>query len=153
MGGIPFPEEPWTDLGRLFTPPEGRNESLFTSASPIAPEPERDEASALAAATSAEPEASEPAAEQKQPEDSGAHSQAEPLCDAYGLVMDAMLALLKEPRAEDWLAERMCVRAAQMRDWLDRGVKEGKITKLKKPVRYIVHAQSLLELANRPQSR
>jgi hypothetical protein len=37
----------------------------------------------------------------------------------------------------------MRVRAAQMKDWLDRGVREGRILKLKKPVRYIAHTATL----------
>ena len=129
MGGIPFPEEPWSDLRRLFTPPEVKNESLFAPASP--------------AATPVEPQPSQSPGDEKRPE---------PLCDAYHLVRDAMLALLKEPRAEDWIADRMCVRPAQTRDWLDRGVKEGRITRLKKPVRYVALDQPLLEFAKQPQS-
>ena len=151
MGGIPFPEEPWSDLGRLFTLPEVKNESLFAPVFPTPDQPAHD-ANALTSATSAEPPRSESSAGEKQPQELVAHTQTEPFCDAYGLIMNAMLALLKEPRGEDWLAETMCVRLAQMRDWLDRGVREGKITKLKKPVRYVVHAQALLELANRSQS-
>lgn len=96
----------------------------------------------------AEPSSTGPAAEQPQPEESVAPAQAEPLCDAYGLVIDAMLALLENPRGEAWLAQSMCVRVAQVRDWLEKGVREGKITKLKKPVRY-VRAQPLLELGAR----
>jgi hypothetical protein len=63
-------------------------------------------------------------------------NEAEPTRDAYTLVIDAVLALLKEPQSDEWVADKMCVRAAQMKDWLDRGVREGRILKLKKPVRY-----------------
>ena len=126
MGGIPFPEEPWTDLRRLFTPPAVRNETLFASASSISVTPAHERAITATAATSAGREASELPAEQRQPEDFISLSQPEPECDGM-ISVDAMLALLKEPRAEDWLAEKMCVRAVQMRDWLDRGVREGTV--------------------------
>ena len=56
--------------------------------------------------------------------------------DAYGLVIDAMLTLLSEPRTEEWMAQQMHVRAPQMKDWLERAVEEERVTKLKKPVRY-----------------
>ena len=52
-------------------------------------------------------------------------------CDAYSLVIEQMLALLNEPRTDKWLADKMCVRAPQIKDWLARGVREGRITKLK----------------------
>jgi hypothetical protein len=54
-----------------------------------------------------------------------------------------MLTLLKEPHADEWLADEMCVRAAQMKDWLERGVLEGRIRKLKRPVRYVTHPPTL----------
>jgi hypothetical protein len=37
----------------------------------------------------------------------------------------------------------MRVRAPQIKDWLVRGVREGRITKLKKPVRYVAHSLAL----------
>jgi hypothetical protein len=58
-------------------------------------------------------------------------------------VIDTVLALLKEPQSGDWVADKMCVRAPQMKDWLDRGVLEGRILKLKKPVRYAAHTPTL----------
>ena len=62
----------------------------------------------------------------------------EQCCDAYSLVIEQMLALLKEPRTDKWLADKMQVRVPQIKDWLARGVREGRIAKLKKPVRYRV---------------
>jgi len=44
---------------------------------------------------------------------------------------------------DEWVADKMCVRAPQMKDWLDRGVREGRILKLKKPVRYVAHTPTL----------
>jgi hypothetical protein len=37
----------------------------------------------------------------------------------------------------------MCVRALQMKDWLARSVREGRVTKLKKPVRYLGQSPAL----------
>ena len=58
-------------------------------------------------------------------------------------MIDAVLTLLKEPQSDEWLADKVCVRTAQMKDWLDRGVREGSILKLKKPVRYVAHTPTL----------
>jgi hypothetical protein len=64
-------------------------------------------------------------------------------CDAYSLVIEQILVLLKEPRTNEWLADKMGVRAPQIKDWLARGIREGCITKLKKPVRYVAHSPAL----------
>jgi predicted Rossmann fold nucleotide-binding protein DprA/Smf involved in DNA uptake len=115
MGGIPFPAEPWENLRLLFTPPEAKNGQLFSAA-----------------------------AQQPSPAvESRPSTQAEPTGDAYTLVIEAVLALLKEPQSDEWIADKMCVRAPQMKDWLDRGVREGRILKLKKPVRYVAHTPTL----------
>jgi predicted Rossmann fold nucleotide-binding protein DprA/Smf involved in DNA uptake len=67
----------------------------------------------------------------------------EPSADAYQFLIHAILELLKEPRTDEWLAGKMQVRAVQMKDWLARGVQEGRIQKLKKPVRYLAAAPTL----------
>jgi hypothetical protein len=72
-----------------------------------------------------------------------AETETEPSSDVYTLVIDALLALLNEPQSNEWLADKMCVRVAQMNDWLDRSLREGRIRKLKKPVRYAAHTPSL----------
>lgn len=116
MGGIPFPDEPWENLQALFTAPEEKNRHLFAAtASQVHPPVEQTSPDVL------------PAGER----------------DAYPLVIDAMLALLKEPQVDEWLAEKMCVRAAQMKDWLERGVREGRIRKRKRPVRYVADSPTL----------
>ncbi len=114
MGGIPFPPEPWVSLVPLFTAPEETNRNLFRQTEPVA-------------------EVSAPVAEPLQP----------PPVDAYALVIDTVLELLKEPQSDEWLAGKLCVRAVQMKDWLDRAVQEGRILKLKKPVRYVAHTTPL----------
>jgi len=151
MGGIPFPAEPWEDLRALFTPPEQKDGQLFspTAQQPAAMEDRTDvvvegvDDTTVAAETSAAaavPPSSDRVkpAEETQPPATGEQS-----CDAYFLIIEQMLALLKEPRTDEWLADKMCVRAPQLKDWLARGVREGRITKLKKPVRYVAHSPTL----------
>lgn len=144
MGGIPFPDEPWENLRPLFTAPEEKNGRLFSATAPqsspaVGPNTE---------SVAAPPQDVLPAGEQRTitetpPEESGRSTEAEPTRDAYTLVIDAVLALLNEPQSDEWLADKLCVRAAQMKDWLDRGVREGRILKLKKPVRYVAHTPPL----------
>ena len=157
MGGIRFPEEPWDNLRALFTPPEKKNGQLFSGttsetpplqvlsdtapgaspATPLAAEQSEDTTVTPTADRAKASEEVPGAAETEQAE------PAEPVRDAYALVIKQILALLNEPRDAEWLAETMCVRPAQMKDWLDRGVREGRITKLKKPVRYAAHSRTL----------
>ena len=73
-------------------------------------------------------------------EDQRSSAEADPARDAYALVIDAVIALLERPQSDEWVADKVSVRAARMKDWLDRGVREGRILKLKKPVRYVAHA-------------
>lgn len=123
MGGIPFPAEPWENLRLLFAAPEAKNGQWFSAAA---------NHSSAAVERSAPP-----------PEKHVASTEEEPTRDAYTLVIDAVLALLKEPQSDEWAADKMRVRTPQMKDWLDRGVREGRILKLKKPVRYAAHTPTL----------
>jgi predicted Rossmann fold nucleotide-binding protein DprA/Smf involved in DNA uptake len=127
MGGIPFPLEPWENLRPLFSPPEEKNGQLFSAAVPQS-SPAAEKGTAPIETPTGE---SRPA------------SEAEPTRDAYTLVIDAVLALLKEPQSDAWVADKVCVRVVQMKDWLDRGVREGRLSKLKKPVRYVAHTPTL----------
>lgn len=78
--------------------------------------------------TSAGLEASELRAEQKQPQDFVSISQPEPEGDAYGSVVDAMLALLKESRAEDWFAGRCAsVQCRCGTGWTEASGKAGSV--------------------------
>lgn len=144
MGGIPFPSEPWENLRPLFTAPEAKNGQLFSAAAqPSSPAVEP--SAEVVAAAPLEP----PAEKQVEPTETHAGesrpstTEEEPTRDAYTLVIDAVLTLLKEPQPDEWVADKMCVRAPQMKDWLDRGVREGRILKLKKPVRYVAHTPTL----------
>jgi predicted Rossmann fold nucleotide-binding protein DprA/Smf involved in DNA uptake len=150
-GAIPFPAEPWENLRALFTAPEPKNGQLF---SPTAQQPPSMEGrtgivveavngntvSAERCASATVPSFShtvEPTEETTTP------ATAERCCDAYYLVVEQMSALLTEPQTDEWLADKMCVRASQIKDWLARGVREGRITKLKKPVLYVARSHTL----------
>ena len=117
LGGIPFPPGPWGNLRDMFTAPEERNRGLFSETTPA------------------------------QMEVSGKElcksEEGLTMRDAYPLVVDAMVALLREPQADELLAAKMCVRTAQVKDWLKRGVRESRIRKVKKPVRYVANTPTL----------
>jgi predicted Rossmann fold nucleotide-binding protein DprA/Smf involved in DNA uptake len=151
MGGIPFPEEPWENVRALFTAPEQKNGQLFSpTAQQSPPMEERNDVvvegdndnpvSAEQSASAAVPSFSDTV---KPTEETPPPATAERCCDAYSLVIEQMSDLLNEPQTDEWLANKMCVRAAQIKDWLARGVREGRITKLKKPVRYVAHSGTL----------
>jgi len=154
MGGIPFPEEPWENLRALFTPPEQKNGQLFSGTTSETPplqvrsdtapvaSPDTPIAAEQSKDTTVTPTAEKANASEEVPS-AAETEQAEPVRDAYALVIKQILELLNEPRDGEWLAETMCVRPAQLKDWLDRGVREGRIIKLKKPVRYVAHSQTL----------
>ncbi len=145
MGGIPFPAEPWENLSLLFTAPEAKNGQLFSAtaqrfsaAAEVGAQPVADAAPEIPSVGEHVP----PAADAL-PDKPNRSEEAEPAPDAYTLVIDAVLALLKEPQSDEWLADKVCVRATQMKDWLNRGVREGRVLKLKKPVRYLAHTPTL----------
>lgn len=144
MGGIPFPPEPWENLRPLFTAPEAKNGQLFSAAAKQSSPAVEPSAEVVAAAPlDAPPPEMHVAPTETSAEESVSSTEAEATRDAYALVIDAVLGLLEEPRSDEWVADKMCVRAAQMKDWLDRGVREGRILKLKKPVRYVAHTPTL----------
>jgi predicted Rossmann fold nucleotide-binding protein DprA/Smf involved in DNA uptake len=137
MGGIPFPAEPWENLSSLLTPPDDQHENLFSDDGEAGAPSEGTGTGARTTVLAEANLAEEPAAV---PE-----SAPESTYDAYALVIEAILALVKEPQTEKWLADRMCVRAAQMKDWLDKGVREDRLLKLNKPARYAAQTPTLFE--------
>lgn len=145
IGGIPFPAEPWENFRPLFTAPEAKNGQLFSAtAQQSSPAVELSAESVVTAAPLDTPLIEKHVATTEIPAaESVSSTEAEPTRDAYTLVIDTVLALLKEPQSDEWVADKMCVRAPQMKDWLDRGVREGRILKLKKPVRYVAHTPTL----------
>ena len=57
--------------------------------------------------------------------------------------IDTMLSMLQERQTDKWLSEKMGVRLPQIKDWLDQGVAEGRIRKLKNPVSYVATPPTL----------
>jgi len=149
MGAVPFPAEPWQNLRALFTAPEEMNGQLFSPTAPQSPSLQAlaDEAAKDVKCT-ASPCTTAPSTQDMAAtaEEMAAPTTAEQVSDAYSLVVEQMLALLEEPRTGAWLAEKMCVRALQIKDWVARGVREGRITKLKKPTRYVANPLTLFKV-------
>jgi predicted Rossmann fold nucleotide-binding protein DprA/Smf involved in DNA uptake len=151
MGGIPFPIEPWEDLRALFTAPQEKNRRLFSedcdegSAALKSPADTQDRIAAAANVGETESGDQEPSARDaarplERPAEPGA---GESVREAYALVIDEILSFLEEPQSEQWLAVKLNVRAAQMKDWLERAVREGRLKKLRKPVRYVAGSRTL----------
>ena len=152
-GGLPFPAEPWQNLRALFTPPEQKNGELFSPTAKQHP-PMEESTDGVAQGIIDTPVSAEtsagatfpPSPDMVKPAEETPPAAADAwCCDAYSLVIEQMLILLKEPRTDEWLADKMRVRPPQIKDWLARGVLEGHITKQKKPVRYVAHSPALFK--------
>ena len=72
--------------------------------------------------------------------------------DAYTLVLPEILLALSEPREEKVLVELFQVRPVQMKDWLKRAVAEGRVSKTKRPVRWVARSADRQEPAPRSMS-
>lgn len=151
IGALPFPAEPWQDLRTLFTVPQEKHARLFSeegSERAVRAESDGDTGdSTVAAATS---DASECGAEEPSLvgaagplEQSAEPAAVESVREAYTLVINDLLNILQEPQSEDWLAGKMNVRTPQMKDWLERAVREGRVKKLRKPARYVADSHTL----------
>lgn len=66
--------------------------------------------------------------------------------DIYEAVLPIILNHLEQPKDAKSLAEYLDVRKGQMDDWLNRAVKEARVTKTKKPVAYVANKTTLLPL-------
>jgi predicted Rossmann fold nucleotide-binding protein DprA/Smf involved in DNA uptake len=108
--GLPFPAPPWEDLRSWLTAPHEKTGY-----------PDCEEAADIAATA----------------ESAVISAETPPIREAYTLVIDELLSILQKPRSEKELIGGMNVLAPQMKDWLARAVFEGRIEKLKKPVRYV----------------
>lgn len=153
MGGIPFPAGPWVDLRALFGPPEQNVHQLFSSTGRQPPLADEKDGQAAEGANGgpaspgrgANVEAPTPLNEVKPAEQRTAPPTSEGPCDAYSFVIERMLALLREARTDKWLADEMGVPSPQIKDWLARAVREGRATKLRKPVRYVACSPNLFD--------
>lgn len=64
--------------------------------------------------------------------------------DIYEAVLPFILKNLEQPKDATSLAECLDIRKGQMDDWLKRAVKEGKVSKTKKPVTYVANQKLAL---------
>jgi predicted Rossmann fold nucleotide-binding protein DprA/Smf involved in DNA uptake len=145
MGGLAFPPEPWRDLRALFTAPQEKNGRLFFQEGE---DPTTTGASArlLDSANFGEtPDA------KAQPTHcateifncSSDRASARPVDEAYSRVVETIVNVLEEPQSETWLAAKINVSIPQMKVWLGRAVREGRVKKLNKPVRYVAASPML----------
>ncbi|BAZ13147.1 hypothetical protein NIES4071_49860 [Calothrix sp. NIES-4071] len=63
--------------------------------------------------------------------------------DIYEVVLPIILRHLQQPRDAENLAESLNVRLPQMQDWLNRAVAEGKVSKNKVPVTYVINQPAI----------
>jgi predicted Rossmann fold nucleotide-binding protein DprA/Smf involved in DNA uptake len=66
--------------------------------------------------------------------------------DIYEFVLPIILRHLHQPKDAKSLAEALNIRIPQMQDWLNRAVTEGKVSKTKAPVTYVI-SQSATQLS------
>lgn len=59
--------------------------------------------------------------------------------DIYQAVLPLILNYLQQPINIETLAKQLEVKQGQLKDWLERAVKEGKVKKNNKPVRYVAN--------------
>jgi len=141
MGAVPFPAEPWVNMRALFASPQEKNERLFS-----------EEAKDLSTVTMpadgrdsnglSETFGGIGSKDEERPPRGLAPGK--PVGEAYALVIEnILLNILDEPQSEEWLAAKINVRTTQMKDWLDRAVREGRVKKLRKPVRYVAASRML----------
>lgn len=64
--------------------------------------------------------------------------------DIYQAVLPLILQQLKQPQNDKYLAQSLEVQIGQIRAWLKRAVKEGKVKKNKNPVTYEINQENLL---------
>ena len=61
------------------------------------------------------------------------------LKNIYEAALPLILAALEQPQAIDTLAQELNLQKSQLKDWLSRAVDEDKISKTKRPVRYVAN--------------
>ncbi len=68
------------------------------------------------------------------------------------MVRSLWIIKIEQPKDAKSLAECLDVRKGQMEDWLNRAVKEGKVSKTTKPVAYIANKKpALLSLLDKAE--
>lgn len=144
-GAQEFPQEPWSNLHQLFenSLPSTR---LFGDHSPSY----SSTSGGVSAPEQPPPDSPKPAP--TRPTLELAAVQDRDGSDVYDHVVEVMLAVLAEPVDEDSIAEKLNVLPTQARAWLKRAVQEGKVRKLKKPVRYVRTSAALPLFAHKAEA-
>jgi predicted Rossmann fold nucleotide-binding protein DprA/Smf involved in DNA uptake len=138
-GAQEFPREPWSNLRQLFE--NSLPTRLFGDGSPSYQSTSSD----VSASKQPPPDSPKPP-EPAHPTLELAPVQDRNGSDAYDHIVEVMLAVLAEPVDEDSIAEKMNVLPTQAKAWLKRAVQEGKVQRLKKPVRYVRTSAALAAL-------
>jgi predicted Rossmann fold nucleotide-binding protein DprA/Smf involved in DNA uptake len=129
-GAIPFPAEPWDDLAdRLSrTGPPQPTDGVFQERMLIEE----------ARAGYSPPDGTGEAIAREEPAAPASPSGSTPVDSVYAAVVPIILSHLHQPHDAKSLAQLLDVRPPQLLDWLDRAVREGRIIKKGRPMRYIV---------------
>lgn len=154
MGGAPFPTEPWENMRAWFTAPQEKNGLLFpedakeSAAATMPPNGGQDSIglSETFCGIGSEEQARLSPDAAGVAEHSAELIAGEPVGEKYSLVIDDILKMLDEPQSVEWLAAKMNVGTAQMKDWMGRAVGEGRVKKLRKPIRYQALSHMLFTL-------
>jgi len=112
MGGLPFPEDPWTDLAEKLQQTANDGKVIQEQLIPDSP---LDEQTGKA----------------------GEPHEVSRAKTAYEAVLPLILERLEGPLESKALAEHLDVNSKQAQTWLKRAVEEEKVEKLKNPVRYV----------------
>lgn len=165
LGAKPFPEMPWNsslveilrDFEAQFSPGEEqmaldfgddsrRPEISPPSAASIPPQPPLTKGgSSIPPQPLAEGSASDVEIDltpSPSPTEQPTATSSDPKDLIYKAVLPVILQHLDEPKEHKVLAQYLNVQINQMRDWLERAKKEGKVIKLSKPTRYQIAPDS-----------
>ena len=143
LGALAFPAAPWTDLAHRLSSAVERE----TSVEDLDISGSRDGATPLAGGQGAAqlsllpgPADAAPATVTQIRAPREEHPGTTPATpeNVFEAVWPLLAAQLQEPRTAQALAALLEVRPAQLQDWLDRGVREGRLCKKARPLRYIM---------------
>ncbi|HYP42024.1 MAG TPA: DNA-processing protein DprA [Chloroflexia bacterium] len=129
-GAIPFPAEPWDDLAEKLsrTGPSQPTGRVFQEQMLI----EEVQAGYSPSGSAGE------STTREEPTPPASPSDSMPVESVYAAVLPIILSHLHQPHDAKSLAQLLDVRPAQLLDWLDRAVQEGRIARKGRPMRYIV---------------
>lgn len=126
-GAQPFPDQPWDDIRSLFVPVAREAWRVSPLPEPARPSPEPVPPAAFGPAEAPKATAEEPVANAQ---------------DAFVCILPALLAALATPRTYTDVEESLRLVPAQAKVWLKRACDEGRVRKLRDPVRYVAVQES-----------